>query len=171
MKTIDCRQFEEILLAYIDDELDGEQKSNLEQHLADCEYCRRELARMKKSLAVFKNHVISQRVIGCDIVDSVILSLPQVVARDCNGTTLFGLVKWLAGYCSFLFISVLCVSVVVFLPFFKPLLKILWQLVYISILIVSGVPSLKMLLVVLLAGGLLVAIWELRVTSWNRRLT
>lgn len=44
---MNCRNCEQSLSAYLDNELGGEQMLRLRQHLADCEYCREELEALR----------------------------------------------------------------------------------------------------------------------------
>ncbi len=43
-----CPDFKSLMMGYLDDEIDDEQKQALEQHLASCEQCRSELEGFKK---------------------------------------------------------------------------------------------------------------------------
>ena len=43
-----CQDYKDLMMAYLDDELDNEQKKTLEEHLASCEKCSAELNEFKE---------------------------------------------------------------------------------------------------------------------------
>ena len=43
-----CRDFKDIMMAYLDDELDDEQRCSLEEHLRSCRQCSREMDEFRR---------------------------------------------------------------------------------------------------------------------------
>jgi len=47
-----CRDYKDILMGYLDDELDNEKKQQLEKHLAECKDCAAELEEFRRLKAI-----------------------------------------------------------------------------------------------------------------------
>jgi len=47
-----CRDYKDLLMGYLDDELDNEKKQQLEKHLAECKDCAAELGEFRRLKAV-----------------------------------------------------------------------------------------------------------------------
>ncbi|MGI9350954.1 MAG: anti-sigma factor family protein [Rhizobiaceae bacterium] len=63
-----CEQFEEFIVAYLDDELSSRQKFVFEMHLKLCRECREYLAAYRTSIAVTKSVLTDKEVFSLDEV-------------------------------------------------------------------------------------------------------
>ncbi|MBW1917516.1 MAG: zf-HC2 domain-containing protein [Deltaproteobacteria bacterium] len=75
---IDCQSIQELLSAYMDDELPLTQKEMIQAHLAICPACRQELARLEHLWQALAN--LPETAPPSDLVEGVLARLPRQAA-------------------------------------------------------------------------------------------
>jgi hypothetical protein len=106
---MECKEFENLLIRYLEDSLDPEEKEKVERHLGECEACRTSLQEMEGTL-----HLLAEEQLPQPEEDFWIDFLPQVrskiEAEEKPSFTLFPKPRLVSGLVS--------VVVIVLLSFF-----------------------------------------------------